>query len=120
MFSARVSVRVKVRVSVRFIVRFRHFQVKKSADPHVRTSAFYPWPYIILSGLYIKRFHTIFVSLCVPIAHYSVFDSMQLITALEMNMTIINPPARSSKFVYEFAYRELLTRRQLVLGLTVC
>ena len=38
--------------------------------------------YIILSGLYIKRFHTLFVSLYVPIAHYSVFDSMQLITAL--------------------------------------
>jgi len=38
--------------------------------------------YIILSGLYIKRFHTLFVSLYVPIAHYSIFDSMQLITAL--------------------------------------
>jgi len=38
--------------------------------------------YIILSGLYIKRFHTLFVSLYVPIAHYSAFDSMQLITAL--------------------------------------
>ena len=36
MFSVRVSVRVRVRVSVRFIVRFRHFQVQKSADPHVR------------------------------------------------------------------------------------
>jgi len=38
--------------------------------------------YIILSGLYITRFHTLFVSLYVPIAHYSIFDSMQLITAL--------------------------------------
>ena len=44
MFSVRVSIRVRVRVSARFIVRFRHFQVQRSADPHVRTSAFYPWP----------------------------------------------------------------------------
>jgi len=66
----------------------------------------YSYVYIILSVLYIKRFHTLFVSLYVPIAYYSVFDSMQLIAALKMNMTIINPPAQSSKLVYEFAYRE--------------
>ena len=38
--------------------------------------------YIILFGLYIKRFHTLFVSLYVPIVQYSVFYSMQLIAAL--------------------------------------
>jgi len=34
-------------------------------------------------------------------------------------MTIINPPAQSSKLVYEFAYREPVRWCQLVLSLTV-
>jgi len=37
-----LGLRIRVRVSVKFMDSFCHFQVHKSAGPHVRTCAFYP------------------------------------------------------------------------------
>jgi len=51
-------------------------------DDFVFWARCHSYVYIILSVLYVKRFHTLVLSLYVPIAYYSVLDSVQLITAL--------------------------------------